>query len=136
VRSFFHSVASPPGTAGRPRSLVAAAALVGLQGLVLVAVGLVFMGAGLLGEPAHVLDAELIGGMSVLGGGGLLAVGRALGARRAWARSPALVWQLILVGVGATQLTENPTIAVPFLVVGALTVAALFHPETGAVLED
>jgi hypothetical protein len=104
--------------------------------VVLVAVGLAFMVAGVLGKPADVLDAELVGGITALGGAGLLAVARALGGRRAWARSPALVWQMILVGVGATQVRENPALAVPFLVVGSLTIVQLFHPDTGAVLAD
>lgn len=94
------------------------------------------MVAGLLGSPSDVLDAELIGGMSLLAGIGLLLVARGLAGRLAWARSPTLVWEMIMVGTGATQLKETPMLAVAMLVLGILTLVALFHPDTGAVLED
>jgi hypothetical protein len=136
VRSFFRPAGATTGTGARPQSLVAAVALVGLQALVLIGTGAAFVVAGLLGRPTNVLDAELIGALSMLGGAGLALVARGLAGRRAWARSPALVWQMIMVGSGATRLTEAPALAVPMVVIGVLTIVALFHPDTGAVLED
>lgn len=115
---------------------MAAVALVGLQGALLAVVGLAFIVAGIFGSPADVLDAVLVGSISLLGGVGLLLVARGLAGCRAWARSPALVWDMIMIGVGATQYTENPVLAVPMFVVGLLTVLALFHSDTSAVLED
>lgn len=136
MRSFLRAAKVSAGAGPRPQSLAAATWLVGLQGVVLIVVGVAFIVAGVLGRPTDVVDAELIGAFSVVGGAGLALVARGLAARRAWARSPALVWQMIMVGSGATRVTQAPALAVPMVLVGVVTIVALFHPDTGSVLED
>lgn len=110
--------------------------LVGLQGLLLAVTGLAFMVAGVVSKSADTLDAELIGGITLIGGVALIAVAKGLADARRWARAPALTWQLILILIGLNQLLAEPALAGTSLVVGLLTVVAMFHPATNAVLED
>ena len=136
MRTFFRPQSAAVESRSRPTSLVAAVVLVGVQGALLVVVGVVIGITGFFDSKADPLDAVLIAALYLLGGAGLLAVARGLAGGRGWARAPALVWELIMVMVGATQLTAAPALAGPLLVVSVLTVVALFHPDTNAALED
>ncbi|MCU1691604.1 MAG: Integral rane protein [Frankiales bacterium] len=77
-----------------------AALLVAAEGVGLVGVGLAYAVAGLLGQPEDRLGTELGAAIAVVVGVLLLLVARALDARRAWARSPAVVVQLFALPVG------------------------------------
>ncbi len=136
MRIFFRPSSVGTESRSRPRSLVTAVALVGLQGLVLVVLGVGIGVTGFFDSSTSPVDAVQIGTLYLLGGAGLLAVARGLARGRRWARSPALVWEMIMVMVGATQLTAAPALAGPVFVFSVLTVVALFHPDTNAVLED
>ena len=92
------------------------------------------MVATLTGTPANRSAALLGGGLAVLAGAGLAgAAWGLLGARR-WARSPALVWQLIMLPVGYYQIGPQPVIGVPVVAVALVTIGLLFVPRTGAAL--
>lgn len=136
MRTFFRPHTADTEPRSRPTSLAAAVALVGAQGALLVILGVVIGVTGFLDESAEPLDAVLVGVLYLLCGAGLLAVARGLAGGRRWARAPALVWEMIMVMVGATQLAAVPVLAGPLLLVSVLTVVALFHPDTNAVLED
>jgi hypothetical protein len=134
VPSFFRTPdAARPA---RPAPLLLGAALVGVQGLIGVLIGVAFMIGGVVGGPADAMDAQIIGALTLLMGAGLVAAARGLLRRRRAARAPALVWQLIMLGVGFSGFRENPALSVPLIVVGGLTTALIFHPATNEVLED
>src|SRR4051812_5903621 len=78
-----------------PRSLVIAALAQALQGLLLFGIGLTSAVMGITGSD-DLLNAELVGLLAIIGGAGLLGVARGLLGAKGWARSPALVWQLIM----------------------------------------
>jgi hypothetical protein len=134
VLSFFRA----PDAARRalPAPLLLGAALVGIQGLIGVVIGVAFMIGGVVGGPSDAMDAQMIGGLTLLMGAGLLLAARALLRRRRAARAPALSWQLIMLGVGFSEFGENQALSVPLIVVGAVTTVLIFHPATNEVLED
>lgn len=107
-----------------------AAALVGLQGAALVLLGVAYGVAGLLGEPfdrtATVLEALLAVGAGLL----VLLVARGLWRTQGWARSPAVVVQLLAlpVGVGLVQ-GRVWYAAVPVLVLAGSVLYLLATPE-------
>ena len=77
------------------RPLRRAAALVVLEGAGLAAVGLAYAGRAVLGSPESRAGA-LLGAAIIVGAGVLLvALARALDQRRAWARTPVVVVQLL-----------------------------------------
>lgn len=140
MRRFFHispAGSTAAGTApARPAPLVLAAVLVGVQGLVGVLIGAAFMVGGVVGGPSDAADAEIIGALTLVMGVGLVLSALGLMRRRRGARAPAFVWQLIMLGVGFSEANENPSLAIPLILVGGLSTVALFHPAAGAVLED
>ncbi len=88
------------------RSPVArAAVVVAVEGLALCVLGLVYGVAGVLRDPFDRTATLLEAGLAVLAGVLLLLVARGLGEQRGWARSPAVVVQLLAlpVGVGLVQ---------------------------------
>ena len=108
------------------RSPVAlAAALVGVEGVALVLLGVVYGGAGLVGDPFDRTATLLEAGLAVIVGVLVLLVARALADVRGWARSPAVVVQLLAlpVGYGLVQ-GEVWLAAVPVL---GLALAVLYH---------
>jgi hypothetical protein len=88
------------------RSPVARAALlVAVEGLALVVLGVVYGAAGVVGEPFDRTATLLEAGLALLVGVLVLLVARGLAEVRGWARSPAVVVQLLAlpVGVGLVQ---------------------------------
>jgi hypothetical protein len=56
--------------------------------------------------------------------------------RRAWARGPAIVLQLLLVPIGVTMLTGGlPVVGIPTVVVGLVGAGTLMAPTTRAALD-
>lgn len=113
-----------PAVTSPPVSVRVAAAVVCLQGLL----GVLFAGALVaraIGGAERVGDVLGEAGYFTVLGGGVLAVGVALLRGRRWARTPALVVQLLLLGVAwyATGPSERPEYGVPIglacLAVGA-----------------
>jgi hypothetical protein len=109
-----------------PGALRLAASLVAVQGLALLGLGVV----GLLdqlpaGRGVGASVAVFIGGYGVA----LLACARALTRRRAWARGPVLLTQLIQLGI-AWNTRENLLLAVPLAATAAVVVVAMLQPAT------
>lgn len=128
--------AGGPGRDARrsPRPLVVAALLQGLQAAALLCLGAYTCVAGITGHPDDRLDAELVGGLALLGGAALLMVARGLLGAKGWARSPALVWQLIMIPVGFGTVDDVPVAGVALLVSVAGIVGGMFAPSAGAAL--
>ncbi|HUR73896.1 MAG TPA: hypothetical protein VMZ00_06445 [Sporichthya sp.] len=119
-----------------PRPLGVAASAQALQALLLLGLGAATLVVGLTDESEDLLNALLVGGLALAGGLGLLAVARALLGAQGWARSPALVSQLIAIPVAFTTLDDLPGVAYPLLVSAAVVLAGLFAPTSNAALEE
>lgn len=120
----------------RPTTLTIAAAIVALQGLGLVAAGLYLIGNGLFGSPASVTVAVTTGLFSMLGGAALVAVAWGLIRIRLWGRSPAILWQLLTIGVGWYQVQAGlGELGIPLIAIAAATVVLLLTPSATGALE-
>jgi hypothetical protein len=118
-----------------PRPLVLAAVAQALQALLLFGIGLTSAVTGITGS-GDVLNAELVGFLAIGGGIGLLGVARGLLAAAGWSRSPALVWQLIMIPIGFTTADDLPAVAYPLLVSAVVVLAGLFAPSSAAAMQD
>ena len=89
----------------RPRAVTTAAALVAVEGAALTLIGPAYGVAGLVGDPFDRTATLLEAGMALVAGVLLLLVARGLSRTAGWARSPAVVVQLLMlpVGVGLAQ---------------------------------
>jgi hypothetical protein len=125
-----------PAPRPTPRALTAVAVLVGLQGLMLVAVALYSLVALVVDTPRNVSGALGILVLAALGGVGLLAVARALLAARRWGRAPALVTQLIFIPVALGSFPDGWYVGGPLLVWALAVTVLLFVPPVSAVLDD
>ena len=107
-----------------------AALLVGVEGAALAVLGAVYAAAGVLGQPFDRTATLLEGGFALALGVLLVAVARALAAVRGWARSPAVVVQLLAlpVGVGLAQ-AQVWAAAVPVLLLAGAVLYLLATPE-------
>lgn len=113
-----------------------AALLVGLEGGVLVLLGVGYGVAGVVGEPFDRLATILEALLTVVLGAGLLLVARALAAARRWAMAPAVLAQLLAlpVGVGLVQ-GEVWYAAAPVLLLAIAVLAHLAAPSARAAFE-
>lgn len=116
-----------------PAPLLVAAALVGVEGLLLVGYG------GL--ELASLSRGRLTMGATTAAfflayGAGLVACAWALRGGRSWARGPVILAQLIQLGL-AWNLRQDPTslLAVGLAVVALVVVVGLLHPASIRALE-
>ena len=117
----------------RPRAVRTAAGLVAVEGAALVLAGLVYGAAGLLGEPFDRTATLLEAALALIAGTLLLLVARGLSRTAGWARSPAVVAQLLLlpVGVGLAQ-GRVWWAAAPVLALAAGVLYALATPQARA----
>jgi hypothetical protein len=120
-----------------PRVLLAVAGLVALQGLGLVGVTVFYVLETLVATASDVGRALVSALLTLIGGAGLLLVGRGLARRGRWARSPALVINLIAVPVAIGLLQGGRWyVGVPLLLWAAAVVVLLFSSPVNAALED
>jgi len=118
-----------------PRPLVIAALAQALQAVLLLGIGVTSIVMGITGSD-DLLNAALVGVLAVAGGAGLLGVARGLLGARAWSRSPALVWQLIMIPVGFSTADDLPGVAYPLIVSAVVVLGGLFAPSSAAGLHD
>lgn len=104
--------------------------LVAVEGVALAVLGVGYAGAGLVGDPFSRTGTALAGAGALLTGVLLLLVARAVGRRQTWARSPAVVTQLLAlpVGVGLAQGGVWPA-AGPVLGLAAAVLYQFATPE-------
>jgi hypothetical protein len=99
-----------------------AALLLAVEGLVLVVVGFVDAVATVTGSPTNRALSYGVAGFAVGGGGVLLLLAREVDRRKGWARSPAIVLQLLCLPVGIGFLQGGIWLAgVPVLLVAVAT---------------
>ena len=107
-----------------------AALLLALEGVVVGVIGVAYAVAGVVGDPESVAG-TVVGGVLILGWGVLLALlGRLVGQVRRWARSPAVVVQLLalIMGVQLAQLGLWAA-ALPAVVLAGTVLYQLATPE-------
>jgi hypothetical protein len=130
----------PPGSPPQPdasRPLSAVAGLVGLQGLGLVGIGVFLVVETALASPSDVVAALVSALLALLAGAGVLLVARGLLRRGRWARSPALVLNLIGVPVAVGLLQGGRWyVGLPLLLWSVAVVVLLFSAPVNAALED
>ena len=115
-----------------PRSLQLAAAVAGLQGLVMLVLAVVEL-ASLAADRLGV--ALSVSAFFAVVGVGLLLAARSLWRAESWARGPALLAQLILLGTAWQARVDAPLLLILGLVaVALLGLGALVHPATTARL--
>ena len=74
--------------------------------------------------------------MSIVGGLALLLVAFGIIKVRVWSRSPAILWQLLTIGVGWYQVQAGlGELGIPLIAIAALTVVLLLTPSATAALE-
>jgi hypothetical protein len=114
-----------------------AAVLVAVQGAALLVLGVGYAVAGVLAQPYDRLAALLEAGLAAFAGALVLLVARGLGRAAGWARSPAVVLQLLAlpVGVGLVQ-GRVWYAAVPVLLLAAGVLYELATPEARLAFRD
>ncbi|MFF9123764.1 hypothetical protein ACF09J_10750 [Streptomyces sp. NPDC014889] len=121
----------------RPRRLTYAAALAGLEGLVLVAGGIWMLVAGVTGHEGD-RKTGITGGVTVLVLALLpLLAARGLLLRRGWSRGPAVITQIMALPVAYTLLRSDGAAIPGGIVLAAVAVTALVllvNPETTSAL--
>ncbi|PWD50269.1 hypothetical protein C8046_05935 [Serinibacter arcticus] len=116
----------------RPVSLVVATAVLALQALVFLALTVAVLTDALeVGEAAAGLAIGVFT-LVVAAGATLVAVG--LWRRRRWARGPAVAWSVLVVLVGASQLSVNALVAIAVVLVGLVGAVSAAAPSTREAL--
>lgn len=119
----------------RPLPVTVAAAMTGLIGAVLVTYGIFLVIGGFTGQPVTRGRAELAGVIFLVFGLGIAWAARGLGHLQPWARTPALLTQLMLLGVAYWLRQGGMTLgAAAALVVGLGGAVLLFLPSSHRVL--
>jgi hypothetical protein len=117
-----------------PRSLRAAAMLVGLEGAGAVAAGIGFAVAALAGHPSDRPTALTLAAVLVVLGAGLLLVARGLARQRPAAATPAYLAQFFALIVAYYQRHTLLVLTVGLAVVAVATAVALAAPASRAAL--
>jgi len=113
------------------------AGLVLAQGGLLVGIAVFYAVELAVATAADVTRALVSAGLTLLAGAALLQVGRGLLRARRWARSPALVTNLILVPVAVGLLQGGRWyLGVPLIAAAATVVVLLFSSSVNASLEE
>jgi hypothetical protein len=89
------------------------AAGLGLEGLALVVLAVSVVVVDLRGQAADRIGALVLGLTALALGAGLFAAAVGVARAQRWARSPAVVWQLIQLAVAVPALGSAPAVAVP-----------------------
>ena len=124
-------------TRTRSSTLPLAALIVAVQGLAMLTLGLALLVGSVAGNPDSLVGAILIGVLAAMGGGGLLLCAWGLRHRRRWSRSPALVWQLLMIPVGWYQVQGGLRwLGLSLVAVSALGALLLLVPTATQALQD
>jgi len=125
----------PPALGSRaPAPLLVAAALVGVEAIVLVLLGLAEV---LALSGARVTMGVTTAVFFLVYGAGLVFCGFAVSRLKSWARAPIVVAQLIQLMVAWSFGGGSTTpVAIGVSVVALLVLLAIFHPDSRAALDD
>lgn len=113
---------------GTPAARVVAGG-VALEGLLLAAYAVVVVVESLRGEAQDRLGALVLAVVALALAAGLVAVATGVLAGRRWARSPALVWQLLQVLVALSGTVEPRVLAVALIVLSVVVTLGLFRDD-------
>ena len=124
-------------TRTRSSTLPLAALIVAVQGLAVLTLGFALLVNSVVGNPDSLVGAIFIGMLAAMGGAGLLLCAWGLRRRRRWSRSPALVWQLLMIPVGWYQVQGGLRwLGLSLVGVSALGALLLLVPATTQALQD
>jgi len=124
-------------TRTRSSTLPLAALIVAVQGLAVLTLGFALLVNSVVGNPDSLVGAIFIGVLAAMGGAGLLLCAWGLRRRRRWSRSPALVWQLLMIPVGWYQVQGGLRwLGLSLVGVSALGALLLLVPATTQELQD
>ncbi|MEV7009779.1 hypothetical protein [Streptosporangium sp. NPDC051022] len=115
----------------RPLTLTVAAAVVALEGVVALLLGLYVGVETVIGRPSDVVSSIFVAGFGILVGVALLWV--AVGMLRAerWARSPGVLAQIFAVVIGVTLIqSDQRAIGIPLIAAAVIGLVALLSPPT------
>lgn len=119
-----------------PALLRWAVRLLWLEVAVVAAVVLFLLYQDLVGNPTRLADALAVTAFVALTGAALAGLAVALSRRKARARAPAIVLQLIAVMTGYLLITNgHPWLGVPVGVLGVVVTSLLVAPATSAAME-
>jgi hypothetical protein len=102
---------------------------VALEGLLLAGYAVVVVVESLRGEAEDRIGALVLAVVALVLAGGLGAVATGILGGRRWARSPALVWQLLQVLVALSGTVEPRALAVGLIVLAAAVALGLFRDD-------
>ena len=105
------------------------AAGVALEGLLLAAYAVFVVVESLRGEAQDRIGALVLAVVALALAAGLVAVSRGVLTGQRWARSPALVWQLLQVLVALSGTVDPRVLAVVLIVLAAVVCLGLFRDD-------
>lgn len=113
-----------------PSTVRAAALVVVIEGVALVATGIVYAVVSWRGRPESLAGAELAAAMALAAGVTLLGLARALRRLRGWSRSPVVVLELVALPVGFSLAFQAhlPQYGLPILALAAGVLGLLATP--------
>ena len=118
-----------------PFTLLLAAALEALLGLIAVAGGLYTAVETVVGDPLNTTTALAVAVLAVGGGALMLKVAHGLYLAQGWSRSPAVLTQLFLLPVAVTLVqSDRPELGYPLVALAVCALVALFARPTGLAL--
>ena len=118
-------------------TLVACAALVGLEAVVLLAAAVFYVVELAVATADDVVRALVSAGLALVAAVGLALAARGLLRRRRWARAPALVTNLLVPPVAVGLLQGGVWyVGLPLLLLATTILVLLFQPATSAELEE
>ncbi|MET8863317.1 hypothetical protein ABZW11_10220 [Nonomuraea sp. NPDC004580] len=117
---------------GRPLTLLIAAAVVAVEGLVALGLGVFVAVETLTGRPDDVTTAVAEAVFGLLVGAGLLWVAwGGLFKMERWGRSPAVLTQIFMLPVSVTLIqSDQPQLGIPLIVVALAGLVTLLAPPT------
>ena len=132
-----HDHRRPPGSPALPLALRIVTGLVAAQGVGLLVVPVFYAVELVVADTADVIGAALTAGLAAVAGAALLAVARGLARAGSWARSPALVTQLLLVPVTSYLLLGGRAVlGLALLGWAAAVIVLLFWPTVSRALQE
>ena len=118
-----------------PFTLLLAAALEALLGLIAVAGGLYTAVETVVGDPLNTTTALAVAVLAVGGGALMLKVAHGLYLAQGWSRSPAVLTQLFLLPVAVSLVqSDQPQLGYPLVALAVCALVALFARPTGLAL--
>ncbi|MFI0419554.1 hypothetical protein [Spongiactinospora sp. 9N601] len=119
----------------RPLSLVVAAVVVAVEGLVALVLGGYVGVMTVVGKPSDLVTSIVVAAFGLLAGAGLLWVGWGLFTGQRWGRAPGVLTQIFALPVAITLIQSGQAApGVPLAAVAVIGLGGLFAPPTTQAL--